>query len=1149
MAVNPRAIARALPAVTPGRVAGPPVPSVGGGSPVVASYEQWTSGRPYGNGLPRDPAVFLTGAFGPLSPIAPVGIDAPDPGTERPRPRRQEYQPSWNMPHGVPGSEGLKLASFAQLRTIADAYSVARACIGVRIKEILGLEWDIVPTKDAEKTMRGSASAHTEFAERKNALAAFFRRPDPDYDSFSSWFGSCLEDLFVVDALSLYLQPTRAAGRGMRGRGLLGSDLAALCLIAGDTIRPLLDVHGSRPAPPNPAYQQYLFGVPRTDLMRIVNDEDLDEGEAERLARDYRADQLLYLPYCRRTWTPYGFPPLEQALVPALAGIQRQQYQLAYFSEGSVPGVYISAGDTNASPNQLRELQDALNAMAGDPAWKHRIIVLPGGSKIDPMRPVPLADLFDEVIMTQMCMAYDVMPMELGISPRVSTSQSSGAANQMAKASASINQRKALKPLLLWFKQCVFDHIIQRVCGAKDMQWQWEGIEEGEDRQLLTSILVEQISHGIKSIDEARIELGETPWGLPLTSDPVYFTPSGVLPLGAIDPATGTVAAAQPAIPGQPGAPADGSGTEPGDTPPLDDSGDAPSPSHAGADAAADTEPDEAPAPAGKAMHERRALRELDLIRRRVHKGRTLDGWAPDDLPAGVFGALTAHLTAGGDLDTGLVKARASVKAVARRQRRDTTIGPAERAVTAGLRSAAAGLAAGTVAAPTFVATATDVLRAGIRSGLAAGARHALADRGQPTRIVKAEDDGDDDDDGDIEADDPDAYEDFLDDLADVRADGQEPYLHGLMQDLLAGAALGVGADWLDGYTSRFGLYGGQVRTAYEEGYGLTTLATADNPEVYTITWHTTSNKPCHLCEDRDGKTFTATDLPGWPGDGSFGGLCAGGPACHCVLEYSDSGGRRAVGVNTLRTSGMVEENRELAAGQQQRAADVADAREAFVASLPEAAQARARARDTARQELARERGAWPADVPAADVAQRLWGTPTPSEAQRRTVPSGKAAGTVVAAGVAVRAADTGRVLMLQRAHGPDDPAAGRWEFPGGTLDPGETPEQAAYREWSEETGQHLPSGDPGGGWTSRNGAYQGFVHIVPAEAVVDLFDGRAAVINPDDPDGDQVEALAWWELAHLPGNPAVRRELSADLDLVMAALAVPAAPNVDPAP
>lgn len=133
-----------------------------------------------------------------------------------------------------------------------------------------------------------------------------------------------------------------------------------------------------------------------------------------------------------------------------------------------------------------------------------------------------------------------------------------------------------------------------------------------------------------------------------------------------------------------------------------------------------------------------------------------------------------------------------------------------------------------------------------------------------------------------------------------------------------------------------------------------------------------------------------------------------------------------------------------------------------------------------------------------------------------------------IAAGLAVIALDTGRVLMLQRALTPDDPASGKWEFPGGTLDPGETPLDAAMREWCEETGHKPPAGRLVSSWISPNNVYQGFVWVTQSESNIEinLDHEDRHVLNPDDPDGDNIETIAWWNLEDLPGNQSLRTEL-----------------------
>lgn len=134
-----------------------------------------------------------------------------------------------------------------------------------------------------------------------------------------------------------------------------------------------------------------------------------------------------------------------------------------------------------------------------------------------------------------------------------------------------------------------------------------------------------------------------------------------------------------------------------------------------------------------------------------------------------------------------------------------------------------------------------------------------------------------------------------------------------------------------------------------------------------------------------------------------------------------------------------------------------------------------------------------------------------------------------IAAGVAVVALDTGRVLMIQRAMIDGEAACGKWEFPGGKIDEGETAWEAAQREFSEEVGFTLPEGFVTATWLSSNGVYRCFVYLVPAEGDLALLDRGADGRDVEDPDNpgqeNYTEAVAWFDPSDLDRGPRILRE------------------------
>ncbi|WP_158888310.1 NUDIX domain-containing protein [Amycolatopsis anabasis] len=100
------------------------------------------------------------------------------------------------------------------------------------------------------------------------------------------------------------------------------------------------------------------------------------------------------------------------------------------------------------------------------------------------------------------------------------------------------------------------------------------------------------------------------------------------------------------------------------------------------------------------------------------------------------------------------------------------------------------------------------------------------------------------------------------------------------------------------------------------------------------------------------------------------------------------------------------------------------------------------------------------------------------------------------------------------------------WELPGGMIDPGETPRQAAIRELREESGL-----------VAENLAFAGYARFAlvapPRTEYAALYTGRSAPRSGFTPN-DEIGAVCWWDgVSPLTGRVS-------PLDLALARLARP---------
>lgn len=107
----------------------------------------------------------------------------------------------------------------------------------------------------------------------------------------------------------------------------------------------------------------------------------------------------------------------------------------------------------------------------------------------------------------------------------------------------------------------------------------------------------------------------------------------------------------------------------------------------------------------------------------------------------------------------------------------------------------------------------------------------------------------------------------------------------------------------------------------------------------------------------------------------------------------------------------------------------------------------------------------------------------------------------IEAAGAAVFA-DGGRLVLLIK----ENYDRRRWGFPGGALEPGETPEQAVVRETREETGVEV-----------RVDALVGSYSLADSTLVAHLFRCTILAGSPAVPGTGEVAEVGWWPVSELP--------------------------------
>ncbi len=386
--------------------------------------------------------------FGPWQPIAPMA-DRPEQGVIG---RLVDYMAGQNLQIPPRAPEAI---DFPTLRAFATNYDLLALAIETCKDQVASFGWEIVPEDD-----KADPAA---FQEEISRISSFLERPDKELD-FDTWLGKFLDDNLILDAVAVYPR--------MDKKG----ELYALDLMDAGTIARIIDEYGRTPIPPDPAYRQVIKGIP---------------------AVFYTRDDLAYLVRRPRTWKLYGWGPIEQVIMTVNIALRRQQHQLEFYTEGSVPDALISVPDTWSS-QQIKDFQGWFDTiLSGQTGERRKVRFIPQASTVSYTKQNGLKDEYDEWLARIICWA-------LSISPNALIKQMNRAAGEQIAETA---KEEGQVPRLRWVA-AQLNALLRQYLGMRGVKFAWKFAKEMDPLKAAQAAQI-YVQQKVVTPDEVRTDLGK----------------------------------------------------------------------------------------------------------------------------------------------------------------------------------------------------------------------------------------------------------------------------------------------------------------------------------------------------------------------------------------------------------------------------------------------------------------------------------------------------------------------------------------------------------------------------------------------------------------------------------------------------------------
>ena len=476
--------------------------------------------------MPR-PGGGFGAILGPSAPLLPAPLDPTLDESGRAVPRKYEYQVAQNL------NITQTLVPYQVLKALVEQCDIIHRCVEIRVSEISKMDWSFTLSNSAiTEIMQEENCSHAKaakigrerYGEEIARLTEFWENPYVATDrSMVEWMTEALWQVFTFDQLCIY--PRYSIGAKLDAKAGDKVYPIGFDVIDAPTIKILLDNRGDIPHPPLPAFQQMLWGFPRGEFTASPDTEAQNLYSGAGRSGQFITDQMFVSVKNRRTWTVYGYSPVEQAIPAATLYLNRQRWMNAEYQEGVSPKTWMKSNSMEYDPVKMAALERVLNdKLAGSTAERHRVKLLPDG--FEPVA-MPSEDEkykaeYDEFIIKRIASCFGVSPTALGVLPR-SGLGGSGEHKGQQDAVDAVSQR----PMEAYVVEFI-NALSRRFLGmSKAVTFNLNDESNSADEAAKASAFKTALESGQMTLNDVRGDLGLPLYDMAEADEPFIVTSQG----------------------------------------------------------------------------------------------------------------------------------------------------------------------------------------------------------------------------------------------------------------------------------------------------------------------------------------------------------------------------------------------------------------------------------------------------------------------------------------------------------------------------------------------------------------------------------------------------------------------------------------------